>query len=786
MMRQHTRNLTRAISFQAREAIKPKLYIKSGALKQVRHLDLSADGRNLVMTLSDDSLRIWDLSQGREVVRYAVDGAPPQAARVSQDGRDVLLRNADGEASLLRLWPEQANMAAVTAAPQAHALAQRWRVTAMGFGRGGAALILADQSGGVSVWSRDGLKRVTQDAGEGAAAVALAVAPDGQRFAVARDDGSVEIWSLDGGLNIQSVAQWTLSEAPKFLALDETQAVALTESGHMALMRPGGEAKWRYQVIPSAPAAMSALGGEALAVLDSERVLYRVSLDGGAQKIDKTPIERATGVAMSPNGGRILLAGGKGHVAALDALTGERLVSIHSTKTGWAALDGQGRFDGVEAALQDVSWDADGTVLELDRFSKGYFEPGLAAKWLWTGTARKSTLITQPEKAPEAGIYLPPVVKLEVDAEDEIAAGAPIELRIVAQIQGGEPGEAQTPRLFHNGKRVADSLLQAEGEEVHEGLRTWRWRAAIAAAPGRNALRAVVAGWQDLLGQSDERIIDASSGGAPANFYIAGVGINEYQGPELALNFSVADAQAFTEAYLKHTKGGGQVQSVRTLFLDQQADRSHITEQLAKFRLTTKPTDTVMVFLSGHGKVVGGEWYFLPYEATSLRNDYEITKVGVSASTLGAHLVAIPAQQVVLIIDACQSGAVVDHFNHAAQQRRMLRGLSQDTGVHVLAATRADQLAPEFGDLGHGLFTYTLLFGLKQDKKGGQHADRWPRDGRIMVSELKNFTGYYVPRLAKALERKYRNEGRARGVDLATSAPVTPTGASYGKDFPLF
>jgi len=145
-------------------------------------------------------------------------------------------------------------------------------------------------------------------------------------------------------------------------------------------------------------------------------------------------------------------------------------------------------------------------------------------------------------------------------------------------------------------------------------------------------------------------------------------------------------------------------------------------------------------------------------------------------------IISSPAQKILLAVDACQSGAVLNDFQ-TFTQRKTLQKLSEDSGVHILTATRADQLAPEYEILGHGLFTYTLLKGL--DKRNGiYNADRWPKDNNLTVGELKKYVLRYAPLLARKLNERSLAATAQRGSD-DLEVLITPAQLTSGTDFKL-
>ena len=82
----------------------------------------------------------------------------------------------------------------------------------------------------------------------------------------------------------------------------------------------------------------------------------------------------------------------------------------------------------------------------------------------------------------------------------------------------------------------------------------------------------------------------------------------------------------------------------------------------------------------------------------------------------------------------------------------------------VLASTGTDQFATEFRQLGHGVFTYAILQGLRGEADGGSSPDL-----KITVKELEAYLNDRVPELSK----QYRG------------AVQYPNSFSRGQDFPL-
>jgi uncharacterized caspase-like protein len=167
-----------------------------------------------------------------------------------------------------------------------------------------------------------------------------------------------------------------------------------------------------------------------------------------------------------------------------------------------------------------------------------------------------------------------------------------------------------------------------------------------------------------------------------------------------------------------------------------------------------------LIYLAGHGESISDKWYLIPHELTYPEREKEVKTKGISSDEFSGLIRNIRAQKILVLIDACKSGAVLVAFR-GFEDRKALSQLSRSTGVHVIAASSKDQFAAEVNDLGHGVFTYTLLEGLKGKASGGTET--------VTVRKLMGYVEERLPDITK----KYKQEAQSPVVD------------SRGMDFPL-
>jgi WD40 repeat protein len=124
---------------------------------------------------------------------------------------------------------------------------------------------------------------------------------------------------------------------------------------------------------------------------------------------------------------------------------------------------------------------------------------------------------------------------------------------------------------------------------------------------------------------------------------------------------------------------------------------ANIKTSLHQLASLSAPEDTVFLFFSGHGYIPPGNqmFYFAPaeFDLTSLST---IRRTGLNVPMIADILREIPARNIVLIIDACQSGGALTSLARMAQLR-VARGSRKSDGaalgVDLLASATALQMA---------------------------------------------------------------------------------------------
>ncbi|MGH6928437.1 MAG: caspase family protein, partial [Dongiaceae bacterium] len=431
---------------------------------------------------------------------------------------------------------------------------------------------------------------------------------------------------------------------------------------------------------------IAALGG------DDGKVAI-VELSGGREVKTLTAHKGAVRfLAFAGSAARLISSGEDGALRLWDIGSGEKLAEVITTATGWAVIDRQGRFDGSEQGMNDVGWHARDQDILLERLSEQFFEPGLLARYL----DKKKLLVKVPANVTD-GIALPPKVEIDLP-EPSREAGKPFPVVVVVTDQGGG---IEAVRLYHNGKLVQPGSLMQQREVEAKGQRIRAVAFQVKPVPGINSFRAVATGLWGIEAQS-ARLSETFAGDGPLpKLHVLAIGINKYSDPKLTLGYSVPDAKSIVQAFEQSAQGIFSDVVVHPLY-DGKATRAGIMAGL-KSLAGVDQNDVVVIYLAGHGIVVGDDWVFLPYEAKFQKTFENYRNGAVTAREIQDALVDAQAQRVLVMIDSCQSGATVEMFEQLQNfERRYIRNFSRVAGVTVIAASRRDQAAIELPSLGHG------------------------------------------------------------------------------------
>ncbi len=479
----------------------------------------------------------------------------------------------------------------------------------------------------------------------------------------------------------------------------------------------------------------------------------------------------ANAVVFSPDGRAIVSALDDGTIKVWSIETGQVLVSLLAFEDGnWAAVAPDGLFEGSPSALKKISWRFSpklSDVAPVEIFFNEFYYPGLLSEVMLGQRPKARQEISQKDRRqPQLSLAL---------VEGQIGSSArTINVRIEASEMPSDNDHAtgsgvRDVRLFRNG-----SLVKVwRGNVLPSKDRTASLTATLPIVAGENELTAYCFN-NDSIKSADATLIvnGAESLKRKGTAYVLAVGLNNYSNSQYDLRYAVADAKAFAEHFGQQQMKLGRFARVEVVSLfDKDGTKANIL--LGLKRLTgsdnalvpesaptvlrnlqpAQPEDAVIVYFAGHGTSQQNKFFLVPHDLGYQGSPWQLNRVALE--TILAHSISdreleqafeqIDSEQILLIIDACNSGQALE----AEEKRRgpmNSKGLAQlayEKGMYILTAAQSYQAALETPQYGHGYLTYALVEeGLKSI-----NADTDPRDGQVMIREWLDYATRRVPQL---------------------------------------
>lgn len=282
-------------------------------------------------------------------------------------------------------------------------------------------------------------------------------------------------------------------------------------------------------------------------------------------------------------------------------------------------------------------------------------------------------------------------------------------------------------------------------------------------ASGKNKIQIAVAGKNGLESLKETIEIYCNDEAKP-NLYLVTIGTSQYKDTRYNLNYAAKDAKDLAKIFEGNAGIYGQV-FTKTI-TDKESTVDNI-KNLKTFFSQAKIDDVVLIFVAGHGLLDANYDY---YYGTHNVNFNKPSEYGLAYNLLEALLDNIAPLKRILIMDTCHSGEVEEEeilvsneeedsnedvmfrsvgpklstieASPSKMMKELFTDLRRGTGATVLSSAGGAEFAMESSEWKNGLFTYSLLFGLRNGT-----ADL-NEDGQIMLSELQIYVSEMVTKLS--------------------------------------
>lgn len=384
----------------------------------------------------------------------------------------------------------------------------------------------------------------------------------------------------------------------------------------------------------------------------------------------------------------------------------------------WVVTTEVGLFDATQSAMRSLHYVQGAETIDIDQLKQTYYEPSLLPKILGYNNEpiRTAKNLTELALYPEINLQHPSLNngKLGIQLEDQGGGYGQImvlinDKEVVRDLSEMVAVDKLRPEISMTYDLKNHPYIK-EGELNKVSVKAYNKTGNIVSKP-RNLY-----------------LLPTSNGKKQKpKLHALLVGVSDYVGTELDLSLAAKDATDLSKALTASANQylGGDNIDVVLLTTDNKnpffkPTKQNIKRALDLFAKNSGPNDILFLYLAGHGVNYGGtegDFYFLTADAQSgtLTDDGVRNSVAISSLEFTELIKKIPATKQVMIIDACHSGQFLGDLskNMSSSQVRAMETLKDKTGLYVLAGSAADALSYESGSFGHGILTYSLLYGIK-------------------------------------------------------------------------
>jgi len=549
--------------------------------------------------------------------------------------------------------------------------------------------------------------------------------PDGKYALSGGSDKTLRLWEVETGKLIRTFRGHT----------DVLYSVAFSPDGRLALSGSWDATARLWDVST----------GEILKIFKGHSEGYRSSFDPGVYVVRFTPDNRYA------------LTVGDASLRIWDITTGREVAMMVSFEDGeWLTITSEGYYNASPNGHSYMSLITGGKTYGMEQFYDVFFRPDIVAAKLRGEDIGGLVTITMQDaiKMP------PPVVEFTRTPATTDAPRA----QVCYQVKNGGGGIGEV-RLFHNGKLIDSDgyyreaaktpsgkapIVALNSKAIYDDMRSVSVKGTVENAPTTSKAKADVfeeCKEVDAVPGENEVSVTAFNGANTVqgtmkttrfisniqaenpHLYILSIGINEYKDKSVTLKYAVKDAEDIKEKVLKQAATIYRPEYIHDeLLTDANAAKRNILSRIQDLTKRVKPTDSVILFVAGHGILLQNQYYLLTHDfdgamqAQSMISSNEIVEMSKKIKSLSQ----------LFIFDTCHAGGV-DYIVSGLYDAR-ISVLAKKMGLHIYASANDRQAAMD-GYKGNGLFTHTLLQGLNNNKATDKDGD-----GKVSVVELGGFS----------------------------------------------
>ncbi|MCG2710445.1 MAG: caspase family protein, partial [Thermodesulfovibrionales bacterium] len=490
-------------------------------------------------------------------------------------------------------------------------------------------------------------------------------------------------------------------------------------------------------------------------------------------------------IAFSNDVKSFISGGSDGTIRRWDIKTGKEIAQFISLKDGeWIVITPEGYYNSSLNGHKYLNIRVSNKVYGIDQFYDVFYRPDIvAAKIRGDDISSLITLtIDDAIKNP------PPTVEFaSVPSQTDQSK---VKVCYQAKSTGGGIGEV---RLFHNGKLIESDgyykevaktsekmqLASLTSNKIYEDMRSVKIKGVgeispikskvkgeqfedckqVDAIPGENEISLSAFNSSNTV-QSYMQTAKFNSTIKPEepHLYILSIGIDQYKDKSVNLKYALKDAKDIKEKLLSQSATLYKPQNIhQEMFIDKDATKANILNKINAISQKIKPSDSFILFVAGHGILLQNQYYMLTSEYDGNINEDTM----ISSNEIVEISKKIKSLSQLFIFDTCHAGGV-DYIVSGLYDARM-SVLAKKMGLHIYASANSVQEALD-GYKGNGLFTFSLLDGLNNNRSADKNSD-----SKVSLAELGEYS-------------------KVKTIDTSktTGHAQTPLIINFGRDNPVY
>ena len=761
----------------------------AGHTDRVYGVAFSPDAARAASASDDDTLRLWDVSDGKLLRKMTGHKNDVNALAYSPDGKHIASGSYD---HTIRLWNGKTgrfvkvlgkhggSVNTVSFSPDSR------RLVSVGSGKNYTA----------HVWRIPSGKLLTTFEKHNNTVIASAFSPDGKTIATAGGDNyDIYLWDAQTGAvkthivgNGRSVFSAAFSQNENTFAFGNTDAggfngsdplehqfdlVSMTLLGDISAESEQTAGSWRRAVTKHDGLTLKREDRRTLGIQQNGRIQATITLTqaydaircytftpsgeilvgsgytlasyGRSGEVKQNFIGH-TGeiwsVSVSPDG-RLLVSGSSDQTVRLwNIETGELLTSFFiGIDREWVAWTPVGYYKASAGGDRLIGWHVNrGEAQSAEyyyayQYREKFYCPDVLEQILKEGSVEnavasaKTANVTIVRDLRITQIPHKKTPKIQIISPSQDTTSQQSEARIIAQVT---PIEKLTNLTISvNGR----PMWKVRGEiAVKSAMKGDLIDRTVPLVPGENIISVIA---KNENGVSQPASLSITYGEAQArkatmkpDLYLLSIGVSTYAVPQYNLRYADKDAQSIANVFKEQE--GKLFASVNTkVLLNDNAQKGAILDGLEWLLKETTQKDMVVVFVSGHGMHdARRNYYFLPYNV----DPKHLRRTGVNWYEFQDTLSSLPSKAL-LLVDTCHSGGVTGRTKGIRDLdiTSIVADLANDeSGVVVMASSTGREVSIESNKWGHGAFTLALTEGLSGK------AD-YNRDSTVYLTEIDNY-----------------------------------------------